>query len=76
MVVCVVWFQVIALRFGLLAFVVSLLPWGWLLLSGWSLDVRAWYATGPNLAAAVMLGLTGYCAYVATGGRRVTRADG
>jgi hypothetical protein len=67
--VCVVWFQVIALRFGLLAFVVSILPWGWLLLGGWSLDVRAWYATGPNLGVAVMLALTGYSAYVATGGR-------
>jgi hypothetical protein len=68
--------QVTALRFGLLAFVASLLPWGWLLLSGWSLDVRAWYATGPNLAIGVMLALTGYCAYTATGGRGVTRAGG
>lgn len=67
--VAVVWFQVIALRFGLLAFVVSLFPWGWLLLSGWSLDVRAWYATGPNLAVAAMLALAGYSALTTTGGR-------
>lgn len=37
--------------------------------AGWTLDVRAGYATGPNLAVAVLLALTGYCARVATGGR-------
>jgi hypothetical protein len=68
--------QVTALRFGLLTFVVSLLPWGWLLLSGWSLDVRAWYATGPNLGVAVMLALTMYAAYTACGGwQRGRKAD-
>ncbi|HYH65475.1 MAG TPA: hypothetical protein VD866_12335, partial [Urbifossiella sp.] len=62
-------FQYVALRFGLLAFLAALLPVGWLFLSGWSLDVRAWYATGPNLGVAVMLALTLYAAHTATGGR-------
>jgi hypothetical protein len=61
--------QVTALRFGLLTFVASMLPWGWLLLGGWSLDVRAWYATGPTLGVAVMLALTVYAAHTAVGGR-------
>ena len=47
--------QLVALRFGLLAFLSSMLPIGWLYLSGWTLDVRAWYATGPNLGIAVLL---------------------
>jgi serine/threonine-protein kinase len=62
-------FQYVALRFGLLAFLAALLPTGWLFLSGWTLDVRAWYATGPNLGVAVMLALTLYAAHTATGGR-------
>ena len=47
--------QFVALRFGLLAFVTAMLPLGWLCLSGWTFDVRAWYATGPNLAVGVLL---------------------
>lgn len=74
--VAVLGIQFVALRFGLLAFIVTLLPWGWLALSGWSLDVRAWYATGPNLAAAVMLTLTVYAAYTATGGWHRSRSVG
>jgi hypothetical protein len=61
--------QFVALRLGLLAFVASLLPYGWLFLNGWSLDIRAWYATGPNLGVAVMLALALYAAYTATAGR-------
>src|SRR5262249_24318648 len=66
--VAVLGLQFVALRFGLLAFVAAMLPYGWLNLNGWSLDVRAWYATGPNLGVAVMLALTLYAAYTACGG--------
>jgi hypothetical protein len=69
--VCGLVLQFVALRFGLLAFLAAFLPTGWLLLNGWTLDVRAWYATGPNLGVAVMLGLTVYAAYTAAGGRLV-----
>ena len=48
-----------------------MLSFGWLLSSLWSLDVRAWYAAGPNLGAA----LTGYAAYTATGGRLLGAAS-
>ncbi|HVK14349.1 MAG TPA: serine/threonine-protein kinase [Gemmataceae bacterium] len=61
--------QLIGLRFGLLAFVAAMLPFGWLVDTGWTLDVRAWYAAGPNLGVALLLALTGYAAYTATGGR-------
>jgi hypothetical protein len=60
--------QFVALRFGLLAFLAAMLPWGWLIFCGWTLDVRAWYATGPNLGIAVMLALTLSAAYTACGG--------
>jgi len=61
--------QFVALRFGLLAFVSSLVCETWLLTCNWSLDVRAWFATGPNLAIALLVGLAVYCAYVTTDGR-------
>jgi serine/threonine-protein kinase len=68
--------QWVALRFGLLAFLAAFLPIGWLLVNGWSLDVRAWYATGPTLGVAVMLALTLYAAYTATGGRLLGKGEG
>lgn len=61
--------QLVALRFGLLAFLSAMLPVGWLHLSGWTLDVRAWYATGPTLGIVVLLALTLFAAHFATGGR-------
>jgi hypothetical protein len=62
--------QFIGLRYGLLAFLAAMAPLSWLVMSNWSFDVRAWYATGPNLGVAVMLALTLYAAYTAVGPRR------
>src|SRR5262249_10980918 len=67
--VAVLGMQFVALRFGLLAFVAAFVTIGWLALSGWTLEVRTWYATGPNLAVAVMMTLVLYSAWTATGGR-------
>jgi hypothetical protein len=60
-------FQFVALRFGLLTSAVA--AYNVLVDIGWTLDVRAWYATGPNLGVAAMLALTLYSAYTATAGR-------
>lgn len=73
--VATVGLQFVALRFGLLAFVTAFLPFGWLCLSGWTFDVRAWYATGPNLAIGVLLALTLFAAYFATGGRLLGKGE-
>ncbi|HKB39470.1 MAG TPA: hypothetical protein VKD72_23740, partial [Gemmataceae bacterium] len=62
-------FALIARHFGLLVFVSAFVAFGWLVVSGWTLDVRAWYATGPALAIALLLGVTLYVAYTATEGR-------
>lgn len=60
--------QFVTLRYGLLAFVCTLLAFGWMVANGWSLDVRAWYATGPNLGVTIMIALTLYAAYTAVDG--------
>jgi hypothetical protein len=65
----VVGLQLIALRFGLVAFAASMLCYGWLLMTGWTLDVGAWFATGPNLGIVLLLTLTAACAYLASRGR-------
>jgi hypothetical protein len=61
--------QWLALRYGVLAFVVEFCTFWSLLFSGWSLDVGAWFAVGPNLFVAALLALTLYAAYTATEGR-------
>jgi hypothetical protein len=62
-------FALVARHFGLLTFVSAYVAFGWLLISGWTLDVRSWYATGPALAIALLLGVTLYAAHTATEGR-------
>jgi hypothetical protein len=61
--------QWIALRYGVLTFVVAFCAMGSLLDAGWSFDVGAWFAVGPNLFVAALLALTLYAAYTATEGR-------
>jgi hypothetical protein len=62
--------QLVALRYGLLSFVVAFAVMTGLLDPGWTLDVGAWYATGPNVFVAALLALTLYAAYTACGGRQ------
>jgi hypothetical protein len=68
--------QFVALRFGLLAFGAAGVAQNVMVDTHWTLDVGAWYATGPNLGVAVLLALTVYAAYTACGGwDRVRRGD-
>jgi len=65
-VACSIGVQLVALRYGLLAVAAAFAAQAWLVYTNWTLDVRAWFAAGPNLAVALLAAAAAYCAYTAS----------